>query len=75
MTMSMKILLVPKLFGNTYLKCRLFTSSLYIVYKLLIYLFLKKFRDRGLLNGASQKAECINVIHIGEVALSLQVSF
>merc|ERR1711988_1059913 len=28
--------------------------------------------DRGLLNGASQKAECINVIHIGEVALSLQ---
>lgn len=74
MTMSMKILLVPKLFGNIYLRCRLF-ASLYIVYKLLIYLFLKKFRDRGLLNGASQKAECINVIHIGEVALSLQVSF
>ena len=74
MTMSMKILLVPKLFGNIYLKCRSCTS-LYIVYILLIYLFLNKFRDRGLLNGASQKAECINVIHIGEVALSLQVSF
>ena len=30
--------------------------------------------DRGLLNGASQKAECICVIHIGEIALSLQVT-
>ena len=29
--------------------------------------------DRGLLNGASQKAELICVIHVGEIALSLQV--
>jgi splicing factor 3B subunit 3 len=29
--------------------------------------------DRGLLSGASQKAECICVIHIGEIPLTMQV--
>ena len=28
--------------------------------------------DRGLLNGASQKAETLSVIHIGEIPLALQ---
>ena len=32
----------------------------------------KSLWDRGLLNGASQKADCICVIHIGEIPLSLQ---
>ena len=32
----------------------------------------KSLWDRGVLNGASQKAECICVIHIGEIPLSLQ---
>lgn len=32
----------------------------------------KSLWDRGLLNGASQKAECICVIHVGEIPLSLQ---
>jgi hypothetical protein len=30
--------------------------------------------DRGLLSGASQKADCINVFHVGETILSLQVN-
>ena len=33
----------------------------------------KSLWDRGLLSGASQKAECIAVIHVGETILSLQV--
>lgn len=32
----------------------------------------KSLWDRGLLNGASQKAECICAIHVGEIPLSLQ---
>ena len=31
--------------------------------------------DRGLLSGASQKAECVSVIHVGEIPLSMQVSY
>ncbi len=34
----------------------------------------KSLWDRGLLSGASQKAECISVFHIGETPLSLQAS-
>lgn len=34
----------------------------------------KSLWDRGLLSGASQKAECIAVIHVGEMPLTLQVS-
>ena len=33
----------------------------------------KSLWDRGLLSGASQKADCINVFHVGETILSLQV--
>ncbi len=34
----------------------------------------KSLWDRGLLSGASQKAECISVTHIGETIMSLQVT-
>ncbi len=33
----------------------------------------KSLWDRGLLSGASQKAECIAAFHLGETPLSLQV--
>ena len=33
----------------------------------------KSLWDRGLLNGASQKAEALCIIHVGEIPLSLQV--
>lgn len=34
----------------------------------------KSLWDRGMLSGASQKADCITVFHIEEIPLSLQVS-
>jgi len=34
---------------------------------------IKSLWDRGLMMGASQKADCINAFHVGETPMSLQV--